>query len=299
MTQLILKDTQAELLAYLPRDPAYPLAQPTGVTFAVRTPALDSLGTPVAATVDPVVASTVAIAKRGSSQLSFGASPGAVARRLYVLSHPSFSAPFYVQVSGVSGTTVYLTDPLPCNIPAGSTLLGAALTLALTLAQTAEIDHLQTSIAHVEATAGGVTRRWDHGFRIVRQEFARVLTVPKLLKLAPEVMRLRSDGSDTYGELIDSAYEYLIQDLEGRGYEIARVNSPEKLNLTTVKRIRWALYDAINGPAHDDTKEAEAQYRDQLKMAEAGLRFWYDEADNDAPTGRQNPSRFSTTWLTR
>ena len=133
----------------------------------------------------------------------------------------------------------------------------------------------------------------------MRQEFSRSLTVPKLIKLAPEILRWRSDASTTLGELIDAAYEYLIQDLEGRGYEISRINSPEKLNLTTVKRIRWALLDAIHGPSNEDTKEAEAQYRDQIRMAEAGSRFWYDANDNDAATDRQNPSWFGTAWRAR
>jgi len=299
MTQLILKDTTGPIVAYLPRSPGQPLGKPSAASIGVRTPADDSLASPQPATIDPVASVTNQDAARGTHELRFAAAPGATRFRLYILDHPSLSQPFYVQVADVAGTSVFLTDPLPCDIPAGAQFLGAALTLALSVAQTATVDTITTSIAQVEATVSGVTRRWDHEIRIVRQEFAQALTVPKLLKLAPEVMRWRSDGSTTYGELIDAGYEYLIQDLEGRGYEVTRINSPSKLNLALVKRIRWALLDSIHGPAHEDTKEAEGQYRDQIRMAEAGSRFWYDDADQNLATGRQNPSPFSTAWRAR
>lgn len=299
MTQLILQSTQGELVAYLPRDSGAPLAQPTSATIGVKTPASDSTGSPVAATIDSANQLTSVNAQRGTAVLSFAVAPTIVKGRLYLVTHNALSGPFYVQASAASGTQVFLADPLPCDLPAGTAFQGAAITLALTLAQTATVDTATTSIAQIEAQASGLTRRWDHDFRVVRQEFARVLTVPKLLKLAPEILRWRTDASDTLGEIIDAAYEYLIQDLEAQGYEIARINSPEKLNLPAVKRIRWLVLDAIKGPSADDTKEAESQYRDQMRMAQAGSRFWYDAADNNAPTGRQHPSEFTTAWRTR
>lgn len=275
----ILQDSTDTLTVYPPRQH---LGVPTAAFFRVATinsapPAAP--GDP--ATIDAVSAATDAEADRGSSQLSFAADPGVTPGRRYMLTLPDGER-FQVEAQ-LTGAIVELADPLPRTAPVGTTISGIAMSLALTANQTAERGR---GLVKVTATIDGIERKWDRQFRVVREEFAQLLSVAELLEMHPDMIRLKDPADGTLGEAIDSAWDHeLLRELEARGILIDRINSPDRLNSALGACIRWRAIARQRGDDSAQAIAAKERYDEVLRSTLDGRDFWYDEGDDDSNPG--------------
>jgi len=278
MSIRVLKDSTDPIKVYPIRQH---LGVPTAATFRVSTVGSALPDTGVAATIDPVAASTSAEGQRGATSLTFASDPLATPGNRYLLLLPDGKR-FQVEVMA-SGMTTELADPLPTTIPAGTSFAGIAMSLALTTTQT---EALGRGLVKVSATIDGADRRWDQQFRVVREEFALLLSVPELLKMHPDILRLKDPSDETLGEAIDSAWEFeLLGELEARTIYVDRINSPDKLNRALGACVRWRRIAAQRGDDAAQTIAAKERYDEVLRSTLDGIDFWYDPQETDADPG--------------
>lgn len=278
-TAFILEDSTETLKVYPPMEWA---GQASAATVRIGTPStsMPAEGSGDAATVSSVSASTNAAAEENDTTLSFASDPGLTPGELYLISHDDLDSDFRVEVVS-TGTTVRLKNPLPVDLPSGTTITGEAISHALTSAETANPGR---ALAIWTATIDGVSREWEQQFRIVPRAFSSRLSVPELEQLAPEFVRMRDPRDQTGQEAIDAAYEQLIHELEGQNYVISRINTIEKLNIPVAHLILWRRYRALEGPASENTLQSKRDFYDALDTAKAGSEFWYDAPDEDVLT---------------
>lgn len=297
MTQTfyVVEDSTEELISYPPQTWDGTPSSPD-VRVATASTGLPEVGSEDAATVDSVSASTNAAADEGARSLSFASDPGCIPGRLYRLHHAS-TGPVVVKVLS-TGATVYLAHALPCDVPSGATLTGLAVSHALTTSETSTSGR---GLAIWRATIGGVVRSWEQAFRVVPRAFSQRLTSPQLQTYLREWPRLRPEHDITDQDSIDSAYEWVLSDLEASGYRVDRINSIEKLNLAVVRQLLFRAREALDGPAAEATLKAEERYHREIEKAKAGADWWYDRDDDEdlSEDVRDHPAPEEIPWLTR
>lgn len=289
-TFMVLEDSTDTLVTYPPTQWQLVPSSPD-VRIGTTSTSLPAIGSEEAATVDAVSASTNAAALEGAESLSFAGDPSCTAERLYLLSHDDIDN-FTVRAKS-TGTTVRLQDPLPADVPSGATLSGLAITHALTAAETSESG---PASAFWQATIGGVVRGWSQKFRIFPRAFAQKMTGPDLELLAPQIARNLAPTADPFlVETIAGGYEWMLSDLEERGYLTHLIYTPEKLNTALANVILWKRYADIEGPASENALEARSEYHSALDGAVRKSEHWYNRGATDAVPDSAPDSGWETT----
>lgn len=206
--QRILRNTTTTLLSY-PRVESGDLVLGVPSTPEVR------IGTPASAipdedaawptgTVDPLSTTVTAAGAVGDTTLTV-ASAAWVKGRKYLVDDVDGTV-LVTAAKTVTGTTLYLTEPLERVISTSATVKGWAITKALTTAQT---DLTGNAVAVFRAVVGGVTYSWTEAFRIVRRMVVVPLTGPELTAAYPIVHSLKP-ATASLEEIIDAAWEYRL-----------------------------------------------------------------------------------------
>lgn len=176
----------------------------------------DALGAYVAATVDPLSTTTQGAVPEGADSLPLAASVAIVAGRRYLVTDSSSARPVVV-VAARSGTlsTLWLAEPLPCDLGHASTVSGLAVSVALTAAQTIEPG---AGYVLFKATVDGVVREWDESFRVVRRITSIALSPTELTQSYPVVRQIASSSDLTLEEAIQASWRMvLVPALAARG----------------------------------------------------------------------------------
>lgn len=170
--------------------------------------AQDAVGSYVAATVDNFSTTTQGAHSEGSDSVTLAGSVSIVAGRRYLITDSTHGREIVVVATrGGNLSTLWIAEPLPCDIANNSTVKGVAITVALTAAQTASVG---AGYVLFRATVDGVIREWEEAFRVVRRLTSIVLTPTTLTQTYPVVRKLASATDTTLEEAINAAWEVLI-----------------------------------------------------------------------------------------
>ncbi len=287
----VLRDSTDTLTAY-PEERFAGTA--SAATMRVRTPTTALPDTGAAATIDTLSASTNAAALRGAKTLNFSSDPGATPGRRYVLDDGEGNA-VYVVVNA-TGTAVQLDQPLSQDYPSGATLAGAAITLALTAAQTAQRGF---GVAKIEATIAGQVHRWDLPFDVLPERFPLPVDAVGLMRLAPDVIALKPASDDDLTDTTTAAWElYVRPKLQRRGLRVDRLKPTDALKPAHVAACRLHVHTVLR--ADGDELDALRRLLDaEIDGAFASVEFWYDAPaeTNTSPAADHTSDAVVTRYL--
>ena len=280
--QRFLLGTAPTLVAYPPAesDGVPLLAKPSAADVRIGTPAvaMPAEGSEVTATVDAVSTATTASSARGALTLTV-TSATFVRGRQYLVVLASGSVLVVVSEKSVTGTTLYMTEPLLEDVASGCSVLGYACTRALSTAQTALVGR---GTAVFRATLGGVMIPFAAEFRVVRRLPAWPLTSEQLTSHAPWVRtkKLRSDVGSA--ELLRAGLDiHLLPALRSKGIDEEDIISTEPLFAAHVAACcLQALYND-----RTSTPELRAEARDDFDRAlvqALASKGWYEVPQEDA-----------------
>lgn len=190
---------------------------PTSVTARRVCPlASDDVDSYQAVTVDSLSTTLSSAVLEGDTSLPLAGSVTVVAGRRYLVTDASTKRIVEVlATNGGSVTTMYLAEPLPCNIDTGSAVNGHACPIALSTSQTATVGG---GYVLFRGTVGGVVYEWDESFRVVRRLTSIALTVTELTQTYPVVRQLASSTDVTLEEAISAAWRAeMVPILSARG----------------------------------------------------------------------------------
>ena len=211
--QRILLGTTQSIVSY-PRVMRDGIVRPSGVpssgTARRVTPLFADLETAyVAATIDAVSTTTQGAHQEGDESITLAGATTIVAGQRYLFIDANHGRYIIVEATNSgSTTTMWLAEPLICDIANGSAVKGIAVSVALTAAQTAQVG---PGYVLFRATVDGLVTEWDEPFRIVRRITSIALTVTQLTHLYPIVHRLASSTDTTLEESIGAAWTALVQ----------------------------------------------------------------------------------------
>jgi len=200
--QRILLGTTQEIVSY-PR--LSPDGLVTGVPSSVtarRVPTVyeDGVDEYQAVTVDALSTTLSAVALEGDESLTLAGSVTVVAGRRYLVTDANTLRKIEVTpTNSGSVSTLYLSEPLPCDVANGSAVNGIACPVALTTNQTSEPG---AGYVLFRGTVGGKVYEWDESFRVVRRITSIALTVGELTTAFPIVRQLASSTDTTLEEAI-------------------------------------------------------------------------------------------------
>lgn len=170
--------------------------------------ASDDVGTYVAATVDPLSATTQGAHQEGDDSITVSVAQTWVAGRRYLITDATAGREIVVVAtkSGLS-TELWLAEPLICDIGNASTIRGIAITVALTSTQTN-----QSGAGYVlfRATIDGIVREWEEPFRVVRRITSIALTPTELTQAYPVARKLASATDTTLEEAINASWRHVV-----------------------------------------------------------------------------------------
>lgn len=297
--QQVLKDSTHALKFYPPREiegrvPGVPSSGLIRIgTGAVSLPAV---GSEDAATISSVSGTTNADAAEGATSLAFASDPTVTAGDLYLLEN-TIGERCWVRASK-TGSTVYLSTPIPFAAASGSTLKGIAITHALTAAETANYGE---GIAFLAATMDGVQRTWSERFEVVRSIFTIPLSATELIERRPEVLRLRSSLEQGFDEIIKSAWlDVLRPELNSRGFHDERIRSPDAVVPPLLDAVVYKLSQSAYPTDIALLQRREQEFIESVKRMIGSAKFWYDQdSDSVDLVQERTASPVGFSWMVR
>lgn len=170
--------------------------------------ASDAVGAYVAATVDPISATTQGAHQEGDDSITVSVAQAWVAGRRYLITDATAGREIVVVASRTgTSTELWLAEPLISDIGNNSTVKGVAVSVALTAAQTASVG---AGYVLFRATIDGVVREWEEPFRVVRRITSIALTPTHLTQAYPVVRKLASATDTTLEEAINASWHHLV-----------------------------------------------------------------------------------------
>jgi hypothetical protein len=252
----------------------------------------DAVGSYVAATVDPLSATTQGAHQEGDNSITTSAAQTWVAGRRYLITDATAGREIVVVAtkSGLS-TELWMAEPLIGDIGNGSTVRGIAVTVALGALQT-----LSTGAGYVlfRATVDGVVREWTEPFRVVRRITSVALTPTELTQAYPVIRKLASATDTTLEEAINASWRHVVvPSLAARGILDEDILTDDVVS--PMHAAATVLHLARQWPqaSSEFVTRLEASYEqikqttyDRIDLATAAQ----DEATPDVPTpGAQGP----------
>jgi hypothetical protein len=276
--------------------PAEHLAQASAADVRISTPSttLPDEGSEQAATVDSVSTTLAAAASRGDSSVTVASASGIVEGRRYLVEDDGEK--YVVQVAEVDGTEVHLTGELPGPVSSGAPFVGIAITHQLTADETSDTG---AGLLIARMTLDGVQHTKKYKIRIVEQVFAIALDLPQIMRRRDITRYQQADDLD-FLDVRDAAWDDVLRPkLEGRGFLVERINTPEKMNPPLLEAMALLLKRAAGEP-FEEIDAQEMRLKRALDDAQAGSEFWYDAAESDAVSDeRQGPTARDVAWLSR
>lgn len=205
--QRILRASTQTLVSYPRLHPAEVLlGQPSAATVKLQTPAVQET-TYSAAVADSLSTTTQGAHQEGDDHITLSASVALIAGRRYLI---QLASGRFIEVEALEGgtqNTLWIVEPLPCDIANGSAVLGFAVTKALSAAQT---DQVGDALALFRATVNGSTYEWSESFRVVNKITSPRLTPTRLTHAYPIMSSLRDTNDIDYEAVIDAAWDHRV-----------------------------------------------------------------------------------------
>lgn len=288
-SQRILKDATTTLVSY-PRIDAgdFVLGVPSTPEVRIGT-AADALPDEAAAwptgTVDPVSTTVTTAAVIGDTSIAV-ASAAWVKGRRYLLADVD-GVMVVTADKTVTGTTLYLTEPLERAVSTSATVKGWAITKALTAAQTALVGN---GVAVFRAVVDGVTISWSHAFRVVRRMVVIPLTGADLTAAYPLVHSLKP-ATQTLDEAIDAAWAYrLLPTLLAKGVREEDIVDAEVLR--PLLALACVLHLAVLSRSADPTwRDGLIADYERLTATTFSRVDWHDEPQDADPPADPTQTR--------
>jgi hypothetical protein len=149
---------------------------------------------------------TTAVAASGAQSLTVASATWVRGRR-YIIETIDGHVLDVTSRQSSTGTTLYITEPLPIAVPTGSAVKGWAVLRALTADETEEPGNAE---ALWSAVVGGVTYVWMQSFRIARRIPVSMLTPTTLTQTWSNIRALRARQDTDLEEVILAAWEHRI-----------------------------------------------------------------------------------------
>lgn len=243
---------------------------PGGGTVRVHTPAI-SLGSAAAATQDAVLAQTNADAAQGSDGLPFLEGPAVVKGRKYLVDIVDGQT-FPVEVIG-AGDTTRLAQPLPMDVPAGSTLRGWALTYTLSAEQTA-LSGPGYAIWDIVDAEGVVVPTFTTTFEVANHASGFALTWTELTRRMPNLQHEKPTHDDTGEETIAAAWmQHVLPALSSRGMKPHFIVDQNPLKVVHAAAVAYTLFP--------QDEQVKAEFYEKLQQVLAGRELWYDSDEGE------------------
>jgi hypothetical protein len=295
--QKILRDSTDTLLVYPQLSAGGPalLEQAASCTVRIGTPAVAMPSSSSSATVDSLSATTATEASEGDTSLVVASAATWIRGRQYLLTLTTGEVLVVASEKSGSSTTLYLSEPVPCAVPSGSTVKGYALTKALTADQTAQVGE---GLALWTPSLTSISATFAQQFRIVRRIPRWTLTERVLTTSYPLLHTLRARNDVTFGELLQTVWDMrLLPLLEARGIRAEQIMSPDRLEpVHAIMCVHHLLaLDPAREQAFVDRWAEEA--RQAFETALAGKELWID-ADDEEATARDEdapPAEYTRT----
>lgn len=293
--QRILLDSTGTLLAYPPT-----MEQATSATVRVRTPstAMPALG--VTATVDPVDGTVDADALEGATTLELDGAQVLLRGRQYLVVVTTGETFAVTCAMGGTIATLRTAEPLPLPVPAGSQVLGYALTRQLSADETAQRGEGLALWTAALPIAGAQT--FGTQLRIVRRIPRYTLTSSKLTAAWPLVHQLRPRTDVDMTEVLQTVWDNrVIPKLEAKGIRAEQIISAEPLEPVHATAIIAHLMAMDSARAREDVEYWDDRLSDALDIALSGESFWVDEETEEAAPRDEDgpPAAYTFTRLTR
>lgn len=292
--QHILKDSTQSVIGYPPQY-ARGLGKISAVTHKVRTPSTDFQSAAESATYDTVDTTINAAAAEGATSVSVASATGITAGREYVIGlNASANEPMIVRVASVSGTTVYLDEPLPYAAASSDLFFGWRVSHALLATET---DVEGEGLIIWNATIGGETVTWEDQFRVVRQGVGYGLNATRLTELMPMVRALQEPQDGTYEETIKAAWDlYLVPRLTGRGLRVQRIHSWNYLEPAHAVACAYHLVRNSRRADSDELERWKAELAAAMDDALGAVDFWYDDTGENEVRDDENETPRFGAW---
>ncbi len=291
--QHILKDSTQSVIGYPPQY-ARGLGKISAVTHQVRTPSTD-FTTAAAATYDTVDTTLSSAAAEGATSVVVASATNITAGREYIIGlNASANEPMVVRVASISGTTIYLDEPLPYAAASADLFFGWQVSHALLAAET---DTEGEGLVIWNATIGGETVTWEDQFRIVRQGVGYTLNATRLTELMPMVRPLQEPQDGTYEETIRAAWEmYLVPRLTGRGLRPQRIHSWSYLEPWHAMACAYHLVRNSRRADSDELERWKAELATAADDALGAVDFWYDDTGENEVRDDENATPRFGSW---
>lgn len=273
MGRIILRRGSTQAVALWPRVRAYDLmrlAQPTAASCIASSP---SGTTSPNVAIDTVATTASSIASEGDTVIALAAPQPILEGARYLVT--CVDGQLAVRAAQ-GGTTASLrcASPLPCDVPAGSTIEAMAVVVSMTDAETSMVG--KGSLL-VDVTMNGISHQWAEMFEVVTRIQSWALDADELTRRMPEVLALRDRSDVTMSETIDAALEeHLIPRLRAKKIREDRIVSTWALVPAHVAAVRVLL--AASDPATTEARAAQlrADLDQALELALSDVDGWYD-----------------------
>jgi hypothetical protein len=293
--QRILISSTGTLLAYPPT-----MEQATSATVRVRTPSTALPAAGVTATVDPVDGTVDADATEGATALVLEEAQTFVRGRQYLV--VVTTGEVFAVTCALAGTTATLrmTEPLPLPVPAGSAVLGYALTRQLSTDETSARGEGLALWTAALPVSGSQT--FGTQLRIVRRVPRYTLTTGRLTSSWPLVNQLRPPTDVDMTEVLQGVWDNrVVPALEAKGIRAEQVISAEALEPVHAAAIIAHLMAMDTARPREDVEYWDGRLREAMDLAVSGGGFWVDDEDEQAAPRAEDaaPASYTFTRITR
>lgn len=276
-------------VAWYPRDadgnPRRPDSGPTVEVLSSTGSALVAAGT--AATLDTVNTTLSAGAAAGITTLSVASATGIVRGTRYVLSDPYEE----VEVSRVSGTTVYLTGPTWYGHGSGAAFQGHRVSYALTGAQAAtEDDSCRALFSWALSSVSQARGQVD--FAVARSLPTCPVSPVDLLRADPDLRRKLASTVDV-NLLIQSAFDEVLEDLSAGGLWSYDYIGSERLKRAVVYKTLHLCSEHYGRAYQDERDRLWDRYRQTLATFRSVASV---DDDRDGAVGATETNRAVRTF---
>ncbi len=269
------------------------MTQPTTATVRIGTPAVAMPADGDEADVDELSTDVSADANEGETQLAVTEAEFTRGQSLLIQT-PTGETFVVTSLTQGESDTLNIDEPLPMAVPTGSTVKGWAVSIPLTLAQTAlpgqECLALWTAV--VGEVPDEVTYTWAQSFRIVRRQPVWTLTAGSLTKSYPAILNLRSRKDASLSEVIAAALDDLVLPwLEASGIDEEDIITPATLE--PVHKIACLLQlTRLNTQITPEMREDIANAWAKAKETALARKSWCVQPQVETPTPRpEQPSK--------
>lgn len=196
-----------------------------------------------------------------------------------------------------TGTTMYLSQPLPMSIAGSSTVKGIAVLMTITTTQSATEG---SGVVLWQVTIGGVDYSYKEQLDIVRRIPRWELDAEMLTKRLPMIETIRERSDVAFDETINAALQMeLLPRLRSRGIREENIVSTTSLIPAHVAAVAYHL--AKNDPSRPSDYRAELRQElaGAIDLALQDVTGWYDSPQTDDGSAGESPGTFSSIGYSR